>query len=84
MSFSSYGDYSSDNYGVNSLVFLKDGASYFFSYKTLVAVQKFGRLIIRKNVWGNTTGKHLNWIDADKSIRVNKETFEKQVKELLK
>ena len=74
----SYGNYSSNNYGVNALMFTDvNDIEYYFSYKTLVAFNHKslwgnGGLVIRKNIWGTTTGKHLNWIDDDKSKRVKK------------
>ena len=77
VSFETYGNYSSNNYGVNALVFTDvNKVDYYFSYKTLVAFDhKSTGLVIRENIWGNTTGKHLNWIDDDKSKRVNENTF---------
>jgi hypothetical protein len=64
-SFRSYGDYASENYGVNSLMFTDaQGRDYYYSYKTLVAFRDRHGLIVRENVWGRTTGKHLNWIDG--------------------
>ena len=88
VSFTTYGNYSSNNYGVNALVFTDvNGIEYYFSYNTLVAFNHKslwadGGLVIRQNIWGNTTGKHLNWIDADKSKRVNTETFFEKLQEL--
>ena len=74
--FFNYGNYSSENYGVHTLCF-EDGANRFwFSYDTLVAFLINGEFHIIKNYWGNTTGKHLNWIDPDKSIREDQKTFE--------
>ena len=58
------------------------GNSYFFSYDTLVAFTDDNGLCIRENVWGTTTGKHLNWIDRDKSIRVDSKTFEDRLQRL--
>ena len=82
--FKSYGDYSSSNYGVNALQFQDiNKVMYYFSYETLVAFYHSSTgLVIRKNDWGNTTGKHLNWIDRDKSKRVNTETFLAKLDEL--
>jgi len=63
--FESYGNYSSSNYGVNALMF-EDGKEnrFYFSYKTLVAFSTpSSGLVVHANVWGTTTGKHLNWID---------------------
>lgn len=74
-SFSSYMNYSSDNYGVHSLVFRQGGHSFYFSYDTLIAFTSPDGLVIRENEWAQTTGKHLNAIDPDKSKRVDGETF---------
>ena len=84
----SYGNYSSNNYGVNALMFTDvNDIEYYFSYKTLVAFNHKslwgnGGLVIRKNIWGTTTGKHLNWIDDDKSKRVDTETFFEKLDQL--
>ncbi len=77
VNFRSYGKYASSNYGVNSLELTdKDGNTYYFSYQTVVAVFVSGHgLIIRENDWGQTTGKHLNWIDTDKSKRLPSSVF---------
>jgi len=74
-----YGNYSSDNYGSHTQAFTDNyGNDYYFSYNTLVAFRsnKTG-LVVMENYWGNTTGKHLNWINRDHSIRVDEDTFEK-------
>ncbi len=74
-----YGNYSSDNYGSHTQAFRDNyGNDYYFSYNTLVAFRsnKTG-LVVMENYWGNTTGKHLNWINRDHSIRVDEDTFEK-------
>ncbi len=49
----------------------------YFSYGTLIAVTYWSKTIIIKNSWGMATGKHLNYIDTDKSIRLEKEEFNK-------
>lgn len=88
-SFESYGDYSSDNYGVNTLVFTDaDGRNFYFSYRTVVAVTVPGKgKIVHQNYWGTTTGKHLNWIDGGdkeaKARRLSYEEFEATAKEWL-
>lgn len=74
--FYNYGGYSSDNYGANSLCFVTPSGKYWFSYDTLVAFNINGEFHIIKNYWGSTTGKHLNWIDGDHSIREDRETFD--------
>ena len=71
-----YGNYSSENYGAHSLCFETPSGKYWFSYDTLVAFNINGAFHIIKNYWGTTTGKHLNWIDNDHSIRENRETFD--------
>ena len=41
------------------------GFTYFYSYNTLVAFEHtLSGLVVRENVWGATTGKHLNAIDG--------------------
>ena len=73
----SYGDYSSDNYGVHCMTMRDEyGNQFWFSYETLVAFRCKGEFHIRKNIWGSTTGKHLNWIDPDKSIGESSDEFE--------
>ena len=84
-SFRNYGQYSSDNYGVNSLAFDLGSIEIFFSYQTPVAfiTAKTG-LVVRENDWSTTTGKHLNWIDnGDKKARITGEEFEKRLQEAL-
>ena len=76
--FRNYGNYSSDNYGAHAQAFEIDGIEYYFSYNTLVAFRSIKTgLVCRKNDWGTTAGKHLNWIQKDKSKRVNEEEFNK-------
>ena len=57
------------------------GNEFYYSYKTLVAFRttKTG-LVCLKNYWRQTTGKHLNWIQPDKSKRVDQATFDKLLK----
>lgn len=82
--FSKYGEYSNENYGVHALVFTDiKGNKFYYSYKTLIAFRTIRTgLIVRENIWGNTTGKHLNWIDnGNKKGRVNTEEFYRILKE---
>lgn len=56
----------------------------YFSYETIIAFDSpESGLIIRENDWSATTGKHLNAIDSDKSIRINGSEFEESLKKLL-
>lgn len=76
---SSYGQYSSDNYGAHSLCVEMPNVTVWFSYQTPVAFQVPGNpRVVRENDWGPTTGKHLKWIDGgDKSNRVSGQEFER-------
>ena len=85
VSVSNYGYYASDNYGAHSLRFDDAfGNTYWFSYETLVAFRINGEFHIVKNYWHTTTGKHLNWIDDNKSIREDMETFAANFERLTK
>lgn len=77
-SFESYGNYASENYGAHSLVFTDaEGNQFYYSYKTLVAFRSLKTgLVCRKNVWSNTTGKHLNWIQPDHGARISINEFQ--------
>ncbi len=41
-----------------------------------------GEEIIHENIWGTTTGKHLNWINPDHSIRLSREDFNATINKL--
>ena len=66
-----YGEYDSGNYGAHTLIVRTNDIDVWYSYETIVAFRtaKHG-MVISENVWGTTTGKHLNWINEDKSRRV--------------
>ena len=82
ISFRNYGNYSSDNYGKHSLVFTDlNYNDFYFSYNTLVAFRSDKGLFVRQNNWSTTTGKHLNWINKDKAIRLTSEQFKAKYKE---
>jgi len=75
----SYGNYSTENYGVHAMVFTDPhGNDFYYSYDTLIAfsTSRTG-LVCRKNEWGTTTGKHLNWIQPDKKKRVTGKEFDR-------
>jgi len=59
------------------------GVRFFYSYDTCVAVDYGRGLKICKNIWSNTTGKHLNWIDRDHSIRITEGEWHKEIKKAL-
>ena len=84
MNARSYGNYSSDNYGVHCMTMEDDyGNQFWFSDDTLVAFRTKGEFHIVKNYWGTTTGKHLNWICSNKSIRESMEDFEANYNRLM-
>lgn len=84
VSINPYGDYSSSNYGVHSLKVTIGRLNLWFSYKTIVAFEYDGRLSIIKNYWSTTSGKHLNWIDRDKKVRLESLEFNRLLDDLLR
>lgn len=93
----SYGDYSSGNYGAHCMAVdmprsreNKHGIVLYFSYDTLVAFRGYINaeqcgLFVCENVWGVTTGKHLNFIDGGrKQSRYDYDVFQKLYKKALK
>lgn len=88
-----YGNYSSDNYGAHSLCVELGSRKFYYSYQTLVAFKGTNSKgehfsVIHQNDWGNTTGKHLNWIDGGskeaKAKRVEDNEFNKQLIKFMK
>lgn len=53
----------------------------YFSYETCIAFEKDGKMVVTANNWGNTTGKHLNWISS-KEDRIPYEDFQKELNKL--
>lgn len=52
-----------------------DGVTVYYSYKTPIAFHAEGETVIRQNDWNVTTGRHLNWVNDDHSIRVTGTEF---------
>lgn len=82
---------SSANYGKHTLVVSYKGIDFFYSYETLVAFSSDAGMVAHKNIWGRTTGKHLNRIIQEQSnpglpLRANqsKEEFAVQLYNLVK
>ena len=46
-----------------------------FSYSTIVGISDGGRWNVCENVWSVTTGKHLNWLNENKSERMDRDEF---------
>jgi len=84
VSISSYGNYSSGNYGINCLKVEIGSLILYFSYSTIIAFRNKGNLIISKNYWSTTTRKHLNWINTDKKIRIKRDIFNEKLENKLK
>jgi hypothetical protein len=60
-----------------------NGLTFHFSYTTLVAVQNSTRLVVHKNIWSHTKGKHLNRIDGGAVLaRVDASLFNEAVAEM--
>ena len=56
---------------------------FYFSYTTLIAFRFRGFLVCSENVWSQTTGKHLNYIQPDKKLRTDTNTYNELVEQLL-
>lgn len=51
-------------------------SSIAFSYQTVIGVRVgFERWKVTENYWGPTTGKHLNYLNSEKSERLGAEEF---------
>ena len=76
---SNYGEYVSSNYGAHTRQVRVGRVVVWYSYDTPVAFAVGGQpRVVRRNSWGPTTGKHLNWIDGgDKASRVSSDEFER-------
>ena len=58
-----------------------------FSYETPIAFRKVGEpLVVCENIWGPTTGKHLNRVDGGdkeaKAHRVSSDEFKRALEEI--
>ena len=85
-----YGNYSSDNYGANSICVQLGNKSIYYSYDTVVAFEGYNSkgvrfdLTVSENCRGPTTGKHLNWIDGGrKDKRLSRDEFLRKLSEFL-
>ena len=81
MNITSYGRYSSSNYGAHTQLVTFPQGKVWFSYETPIAFLDFksGKKVVTQNIWNNTTGKHLNWINPDKKSRVPNDVFNEQL-----
>ena len=88
---STYGNYSSDNYGAHAMRIDVGFLTLWFSYDTVVAFAVFAVIdngwhkYVSENNWGPTTGKHLNAIDdRNKRNRMKRSDFEAALEAVLK
>ncbi len=81
----SYGEYASDNYGAHALMVDVGNLRLYFSYQTVIAFDHPSTgLVVRKNDWSTTTGKHLNWVDnGNRAKRLCGEEFEAKLAAVL-
>ncbi len=80
----SYGHYQGQNYGVNALHVTIGDLKLFYSYDTIVAFACHaiddGQVVVCQNLWGTTTGKHLNVICSGEKTRLPHEAFVAQLR----
>ena len=82
---SNYGHYESGNYGAHTLKVDLGNMNIYYSYETIVAYSDVqDGLVCSQNAWTVTTGKHLNWIQADKKSRLPFDQFKVMLEEALK
>lgn len=79
-----YANYADPNYGVNTIHVTIGKLELFFSYKTVIAFRtpETG-LVLSKNIWGPTTGKHLNLISRT-AKKIDRDAFERYLSEVLR
>lgn len=85
-----YGEWSTNNYGAQTIAIQLGTRTVYYSYDTIVAFngtnskgEKFDCVV--QNIWGRSTGKHLNRIDGGHpETRLDQKTFDKKLKEFLK
>lgn len=53
-----------------------------YSYETVIGFQTTGNRVVSENVWGNTTGRHLNEI-SDRSDRIPRDRFIRELADVL-
>lgn len=84
VSISCYGKYpySGGGYGAHCMMVTVGEIDLYFSYQTCIAFRTPGfGLVCSQNNWSTTTGKHLNWVQPDKTKRVS--DFDKRLNEIL-
>lgn len=83
VSLSSYGGYTG-NYGAHCMRVTIGSLTLYFSYQTVVAFEDNMGLKVTENLWGPTTGKHLNAIDGgNKAARLPSAKFTEELEKVL-
>jgi hypothetical protein len=69
----------------NSILVSIGELDLYFSYSTIIAFKgaPFHSIIVSENLWGNTTGRHLNRLEPIKTRRIRRDKFEHYLTELL-
>lgn len=78
-----YYDKYSDNYGVNAIFIKIDNLVLYFSYRTLVGVKVEDYKIACQNIWGNTTGKHINLLKEKGFSQYDRDRFLSHVQSIM-
>jgi hypothetical protein len=79
------GYYGQGNYGTHALMVCVGPLTLYYSYSTIVAYEEpQDGLVVSANVWGPTTGKHLNAISDNKKLRLPRAEFEARLRAMLK
>lgn len=76
--------YGGANYGTHAMAVQIGGIELYYSYQIIVAYyEPQDGLVVIKNYWSTTTGKHLNAINEDKSKRLDMEAFQAKLMAML-
>ena len=62
----------------------KKGTIIYFSYETPVAFEQNYKMVCSENLWGVTTGRHLNSICLDKKERLTSDKYKIKLFKLIK
>jgi hypothetical protein len=62
-----------------STLSLGQNLDLYYSYDTIIGFRNGNSVVVMRNYWGPTTGRHINAIDPDVSHRVSEDEFEKKL-----
>lgn len=72
------------DYNGRAIAFNIGPLTLYYSYSTIIGFEYKGKEVICENVWGRTTGKHLNILELDKKKRYSYEDFHNYLNSALK